>query len=120
MGFVLHGWGVLAVLTLGSVASVYIFRAYEPQWGAGNSLVVMLSLSLLAALASTFCFARAAVGAGARPRAAESFLSGISGALLGSLGLAALQDQQQGLILAIVLFAVLSAASVLFTSRHVV
>jgi O-antigen/teichoic acid export membrane protein len=118
MGFVLHGLGVLAVLVLGSVASIYIFRVYEPQWGAGNSLLVMLALSVLVAFASSFCFAIAALAARTRPLARPAFLAGISVALLGCIGLAGLHSLQVGLALAIALFCVLSALSVVFVARH--
>ena len=120
MGFVLHGAGVFAVLTVVSLCSVYLFGIYERMWGAGNSFVVLLCISGFVALVSSFFFASAAVSLRVRPSRHRSFVTGVVVGLVGSAGLVLLQGAPLALALAIALFAVLSFLSVAVSSRHVV
>ncbi len=76
MAFLAFAFGILTASLATAGVSVYIFGVYEPAWGPGASLQVLMCFALGAAFVGTSCFAVGGLALKRFPSSTLSFLLG--------------------------------------------
>ena len=76
MAFLAFAFGIMTASMATAVVSVYIFGVYEPAWGGGASLQVLMYFAFAAAFVGTSCFAIGGLVLKRFPSRTLSFLLG--------------------------------------------